>query len=87
MVRFIAFNAVFFLLPFALYAGWLILRQGSATSAADWPGRTIAYLTAGGLLLTGVALLFFINFAGAPPGGHYTPATVKDGRIVPGHID
>jgi hypothetical protein len=86
MVRFIAFNAVFFLLPFALYAGWLIMRRGSAARAADWPVRTIAYLTAGGLVLTGIALLFFINFSGSP-SGQYTPATVKDGRIVPGHID
>jgi hypothetical protein len=86
MVRFVAFNAIFFLVPFALYAGWLILRQGSAARASDWPVRTIAFLTAGGLVLTGIALLFFINFSGAPTG-QYTPATVKDGRIVPGHID
>jgi hypothetical protein len=86
MVRFIAFNAIFFLVPFALYAGWLIIRQGSASRASDWPVRTIAYLTVGGLVLTGVALLFFINFSGSPTG-HYTPAVVKDGKIVPGHID
>lgn len=86
MVRFIAFNAVFFLAPFAVYAAWLMLRQGTAGRAADWPVRTIAYLTAGGLVLTVIALLFFINFTGAP-SGHYTPATVEDGRIIPGHID
>jgi hypothetical protein len=86
MVRFVAFNAVFFLVPFALYAGYLILRQGSAARASDWPGRVIAYLTAGGLVLTGIALLFFINFSGSP-SGQYTPAVVRDGKIVPGHID
>jgi hypothetical protein len=87
MVRFVAFNAVFFLLPFAVYAAWLVATRGSANNAGDWTGRTIAYLAVGGAVLMSVALLFFINFQGAPPGGKYTPATVEDGKIVPGHID
>jgi hypothetical protein len=87
MLRFVAFNAVFFLLPFAVYAAWLVATRGSANNLGDWPGRTIAYLAIGGAVLMAIALLFFINFQGAPPGGKYTPAKVEDGKIVPGHID
>jgi hypothetical protein len=87
MVRFVAFNAIFFLLPFAIYAAWLTATRGSANNAGDWSGRRIAYLAIGGVVLMSIALLFFINFQGSPPGGKYTPATIQDGKIVPGHID
>jgi hypothetical protein len=87
MVRFVAFNAVFFLLPFAVYAVWLATTRGTAGNVADWTGRTIAYLAVGGVVLMTIALVFFINFQGSPPGGKYTPATVEDGKIVPGHIE
>jgi hypothetical protein len=87
MVRFVAFNAVFFLLPFLIYAVWLGATRGSIGSVNDWTVRTIGYLAVGGAVLVTIALLFFINFQGAPPGGKYTPATIENGRIVPGHID
>ncbi len=87
MLRFLLFNAVFLLLPFAIYAVWLMTTRGSAGNVGDWTIRTIGILAIGGIVLMAISLLFFINFSGSPPGGKYTPATIEDGKLVPGHID
>jgi hypothetical protein len=87
MARLVAFNVIFFLLPFALYAGWLLATRGTAANVDDWQGRTIAYLGLGGAVVLTVALVAFTSFRGAPPGGVYQPAVFEDGRLIPGHID
>lgn len=87
MVRVLLFNAVFFVLPFAAYALWLAATRGTASGPADWTGRTILSLAVGGVVLMAIALVAFGSFRAAPPGGIYKPATIEDGRIVPGHID
>ena len=46
MVRLIALNAIFFLLPFAGYAAWLVATRGTTGGRRDWPARTIGYLDA-----------------------------------------
>jgi Family of unknown function (DUF6111) len=86
MARLIAFNVIFFLLPFAVYAGWLMATRGSV-GRADWPIRTIAYLAIGGAALMVGTLVIFTQFAGAPPGSKYVPAQVIDGVLVPGHFE
>jgi hypothetical protein len=87
MIRVVLFNAVFFVLPFAIYAAWLAVARGGAGSPSEWTGKTILGLAAGGLVLMAIAMVAFGTFHGAPPGGTYKPATIEDGRIVPGHID
>ena len=51
MARFLAFDAIFFLLPFAAYALWLVATRGSLTNIANWQARTIAILALGGAIL------------------------------------
>ena len=87
MVRYIAIDLVFFLLPFAAYAAWLYFTRGSARNSNDWQVRTVAYLSLAGAGLLIVAILAFTSFSQAPPDGVYVPAHVEDGRIVPGHIE
>jgi len=88
MARLIAFNAIFFLLPFAVYAGWLIATRGSANNPAYWPLRTIGFLALGGVTLMAAGLIIFIHFSSAPPGATYRPATLdENGRIVPGTLE
>jgi hypothetical protein len=87
MARFFAFDAIFFLLPFAAYAVWLVATRGTAGIAADWPVRTIGYLAVAGAALMVAILVVFTSFAGAPPGSHYRPARIENGRIVPGHFE
>lgn len=87
MARLFAFNVIFFLLPFAIYAGWLLATRGSAANIEDWQGRTVAYLAVGGAVVLTVALVAFTSFRGAPPRGVYQPAVFENGKLVPGHID
>ncbi len=87
MARLIAFNAIFFLLPFFGYAAWLFATRGSIRNAGDWPVKTIAWLATGGAILMFAALLVFIQFTGSSPGSHYVPAKVIDGVLVPGHFE
>jgi hypothetical protein len=86
MARYIAFDAVFFFLPFALYAAWLVFTRGSLKNLEDWQIRTIAYLTiAGSGLLLGT-ILILTSFNQAPAGGTYVPAHIENGVIVPAHV-
>jgi hypothetical protein len=87
MGRFIAFDAVFFLLPFAAYAAWLAFTKGSLRNLEDWRAATIAYLATAGAVLLLIAVVFFTSFQNVPPGGEYTPAHIENGQIVPGHLD
>jgi hypothetical protein len=87
MARFLAFDAIFFLLPFAFYAAWLIATRGTAGGSADWPVRTIAYLAISGAAFMVAALVAFTSFSGAPPGSRYRPATIENGKLVPGHFE
>jgi hypothetical protein len=87
MARLLAFNAIFFLLPFAIYAGWLIATRGAASNSTDWPVKTIGYLAFAGAILMVIGLVFFLHFTGAPRSAVYHPATIdKDGRLVPGTL-
>ena len=81
MLRFVLFNAVFLLLPFAVYALWLMAVRGNTGNVGDWTLRTIAGLAVAGVVLMAISLLFFINFQGDPPGGKYTPAIIEDGKL------
>ena len=84
MARLLAFNALFFLVPFALYALWLLARRGSIGTASDWPVRVLIGLTCAGALLMATALIIFVQFQGASPGEAYRPAVIRDGQIIPG---
>jgi hypothetical protein len=66
MPRVIVFNALFFLLPFGIYAAYLFATRGTLGSAQDWPMRTIAWLAIGGAVLMVVAILAFIHFDTGP---------------------
>ena len=83
MGRVIAFNVVFFLLPFGVYLGWLFATRGRIGGAGDWPMKTIGWLAAGGAVLMVVALLIFVHFDGAPPGSTYVPAQYHRRRADP----
>jgi len=87
MVRLFLLNAILFLLPFLIYAGWLYATRGSASGAAAWSLKTVVSLAAVGALIMVIGLLVFIHFNGAPPGAVYEPARIDEqGRIVPGQL-
>ena len=87
MARYIAFDFVFFLLPFAIYAAYLIFTRGSIFNLPDWEVRTIAYLSIAGAAILMAAIIGFTTFEAAPPDSIYVPAHMEDGHLVPGHIE
>ncbi|WP_421726555.1 DUF6111 family protein [Bauldia sp.] len=87
MGRIIAFNLLFFLLPFGVYVAWLFATRGAANNAGDWTMKTIGWLAVGGAALMVAALVVFVQFTGAPPGSTYVPAQFIDGELVPGRFD
>ncbi|HZP21006.1 MAG TPA: DUF6111 family protein [Bauldia sp.] len=96
MARLVAFDAVFFLLPFLIYAGWLFATRGHVGGRGEWSMRIITYLAIGGALLMVGAVLAFIQFdterldtnaSGKPISRHYVPARVENGKVVPGHFE
>jgi hypothetical protein len=87
MARYIAFDAIFFLLPFVLYAAWLFFTRGSMKNLDDWQVRTIAYLAIAGSALLLAAIFAFTSFTKQPTEGVYVPAHIENGVLVPGHIE
>jgi hypothetical protein len=74
-----------FLIPFAVYAAFLIATRAGVLDPASWPVRRLASLVILSLLLVIGSLLLVTNFSGAPPGSVYVPAHIDaDGKFVPG---
>lgn len=87
MGRLIAFNLLFFMVPFVVYLGWLYMKRGRVNDTADWTLRIVGWLAAGGAVIMIASLLVFVHFSGAPPGAVYVPAEIVDGELVPGHFE
>ncbi len=53
----------------------------------DVASRVWFWVVVGSLATVIITLLSLGIFQHGNPSGHYTPAIVKDGKIVPGHVD
>ena len=73
-----------FLIPFAVYALFLIATRSAVLAQASWPVHLVARLVLGSLVLVGASLILLAQFTGAPPNSTYVPAHVENGRLVPG---
>lgn len=87
MARVIAVNLLVFMVPFAVYFGWVYVRNGRVAGAGDWPVRVVGNLTALGAVLMILAIVVFVHFDAAPPGSTYVPAVYVDGELIPGHFE
>lgn len=68
-----------FLSPFLLFVLWRV------ATLAGWPsGRVVSAAFVMLVLMLG-GLLWFQQEGALPTGSTYVPATLRDGRIVPGH--
>ncbi|MFC0241996.1 DUF6111 family protein [Rhodopseudomonas telluris] len=84
MIRAILTEVGIFLIPFILYAGYLLITRAALTHRSSWPLRTVAWLLIAALALVIISLLLLVHYSGAPPGATYVPAHIEDGRLVPG---
>jgi hypothetical protein len=84
MIRSVATEVAIFLVPFAVYALFLLLTSTGVLVPAAWPLHLIAKLALGSLLLVAVSLVLLAQFSGSPPNSTYVPAHVEHGKFVPG---
>jgi hypothetical protein len=84
MIRPVLTEIGIFLIPFAVYAAFLIASRSGLLVQTSWPLHVVAKLAVGSLLLVIVSLVLLAQFSGAAPHSTYTPAHIKDGRLIPG---
>jgi hypothetical protein len=84
MIRPVLTEIGIFLIPFVVYAVFLVATRSGVFDQASWPASLVAKLVLGSLLLVVVSFLFLAEFSGAPPESTYTPAHMENGHLVPG---
>ncbi len=75
----------FFLVPFLLYAVWLLVRLENPLAVDRWTRRVLVPLSLAGLGCV-LAGLVIIGVTAPRYEGGYVPAHLQDGRIVPGRM-
>jgi len=83
MIRTGATELILFLLPFVLYAVYLLATRASVTRPDSWPLRHLAWLLGAALLLVIGSFVYLANYGGAPVGSDYEPAHIENGKLVP----
>lgn len=85
MIRMVLERVVLFLLPFALFAAYVMVAhrwRGVRAPATPW-----MWLTVTGLLLV-IASFLYVGFTqGETTQGIYVAPQLVDGKVVPGHVD
>ena len=84
MIRPISTEVALFLIPFVVYALFLIATRSGVLAQSSWPAHLVAKLVLGSLLLVIVSFILLAHFTGAPPDSTYIPAHIEDGKFVPG---
>jgi hypothetical protein len=84
MIRPIATEIGLFLVPFVLYAVFLLATRAGVQQPDAWTLRRVASLVIASLVLMGASFVVLAQFSGAPPGSAYVPAHIEDGKFVPG---
>jgi hypothetical protein len=73
-----------FLIPFAIYALFLIATRSGLLVQSSWPVHVIAKLLIGALLLVIVSFILLAHFSGGAPNSTYIPAHIDNGKFIPG---
>ena len=86
MVRALFETFGLFLLPFALFAVYLVLRAKFPLAVEHWTRGRVSLLTLAGLAAAVLGLVFLAITA---PRGHgvYVPAHVENGVLIQGHFE
>jgi hypothetical protein len=73
-----------FLIPFAVYALFLVATRSGLMLQSSWPVHIIAKLVLGSLVLVVVSFVLLAHFSGGSPNSTYIPAHIENGRLIPG---
>jgi Family of unknown function (DUF6111) len=84
MIRPAFTEVLVFLIPFAVYALFLLATRSGLLLQSSWPVHVIGKLLLGALLLVIASFILIARFSGAPPNSTYIPAHIENGKFVPG---
>ena len=84
MIRPVLTEIGIFLVPFGIYALFLIATRSDVVAQSSWPIQLVARLVLGSLVLVIASLVVFAHFSGGSPNSTYIPAHIENGRLVPG---
>lgn len=84
MISRLLFDGLLFLLPFALYAVYLRLRQQDEETSSKQHPWTALFIS--GLVLVAASFVFWGLFENTNQRGVYIPPHLEDGRLVPGRV-
>ena len=73
-----------FLIPFVVYAVFLVASRSDLLTRSSWPVIVVGRLLLGSLLLVVLSLVLLAQFSGAPPHSTYVPAHLESGKLIPG---
>lgn len=86
MLRAVLEPVALFLTPFVAFAIYLVLRARYPLAIEHWTRGRVSTLTLVGLFIAALGMFFY--GLTAPRGlGVYVPAHVKNGQLIPGHIE
>ena len=84
MIRPVLTEIGIFLIPFAVYALFLIATRSGLLVQSSWPIHLVAKLALGSLLLVVISFILLAHFSGGAPNSTYIPAHIENGKFVPG---
>ena len=73
-----------FLIPFAVYALFLVATRAGLLTPVSWPLHLIAKLAVVAMVLVIVSFVLLAQYSVAPNNSTYVPAHVENGKLVPG---
>ena len=84
MLRALLEETLLFILPFCVFAGYLVVKRRNPFDVAHW-SRHLFILAAIGLALS-VALFAFTAWNAPRYSGAYEPPHMENGKLVPGRF-
>jgi hypothetical protein len=84
MIRTIVTELGLFLLPFAIYAGFLYATRAGLLHPESWPMKRVVALTAAAIVFAIAGFVLIADFNSISPGSTYIPAHIENGKFVPG---
>jgi EamA domain-containing membrane protein RarD len=84
MTRAVITEVLIFLVPFALFALFLLARKRNPLQGASWSGN-VSWLTLAGLALA-IAGLVYMGATSERRQGPFVPTHLENGRVVPGQF-
>ncbi len=83
MLRPIATEIGLFLIPFALYAAFLLATRAGILEPKAWTPRRLASLVIASLLLMIGSFVALVQFGRPPADAIFVPAHTENGKFVP----